>query len=75
MGYDNILTPALDDWIRKAAQPSFSTFKLVVFGLALILMLRFRPEGLFPLSAEREVDPSGPPGGEGTDHALADSPP
>jgi branched-chain amino acid transport system permease protein len=49
MGYDNLLTPAIDDWIQKSgADFKFSTFKLVVFGLALILMMRFRPEGFFP---------------------------
>ena len=49
MGYDNILTPAIDDWIQKTGwELRFSTFKLVVFGLALILMMRFRPEGFFP---------------------------
>jgi len=49
MGYDNILTPAVDEWIQNSgAAWKFSTFKLVVFGLALILMMRFRPEGFFP---------------------------
>jgi len=58
MGYDNILTPALDDWIQKSGTSlRFSTFKLVVFGLALILMMRFRPEGIFPSRrAEQEAD-------------------
>jgi len=58
MGYDNILTPALDDWIQSSGTDMrFSTFKLVVFGLALILMMRFRPEGIFPSRrAEQEVD-------------------
>ena len=58
MGYDNILTPAVDDWIQKSGwEWRFSTFKLVVFGLALILMMRFRPEGIFPSRrAEQEAD-------------------
>jgi len=57
MGYDNLLTPAIDDWIQKSgAEIRFSTFKLVVFGLALILMMRFRPEGFFPSRrAEEDV--------------------
>jgi branched-chain amino acid transport system permease protein len=58
MGYDNILTPELDSWIQKSgAEFRFSNFKLIVFGLALVLMMRFRPEGLFPSRrAEQEVD-------------------
>ena len=49
MGYDNILTPMIDGWIQGSGSDiKFSTFKLVVFGLALILMMRFRPEGFFP---------------------------
>jgi len=49
MGYDNILTPFIDEALQNHNAPfRFSTFKLVVFGLALILMMRFRPEGFFP---------------------------
>lgn len=49
MGYDNILTPYIDEALQNSNAPfRFSTFKLVVFGLALILMMRFRPEGFFP---------------------------
>jgi branched-chain amino acid transport system permease protein len=49
MGYDNILTPLLDGWVQDLGwRFRFSDVKLVVFGLALILMMRFKPEGLFP---------------------------
>ena len=49
MGYDNLVTPAIDELIQGSGSSfRFSTVKLVVFGLALILMMRFRPEGLFP---------------------------
>ena len=49
MGYDNILTPLLDGWIQGWGLAfRFSNVKLIVFGLALILMMRFKPEGLFP---------------------------
>jgi branched-chain amino acid transport system permease protein len=49
LGYDNILTPAIDDLVQKSGTSfRFSNVKLVVFGLALILMMRFRPEGIFP---------------------------
>ncbi|HLY11529.1 MAG TPA: branched-chain amino acid ABC transporter permease [Planctomycetota bacterium] len=59
MGYDNILTPFLDEFAQKthlfrvispdqAQELKFSDFKLVIFGLALVLVMRFRPEGFFP---------------------------
>ncbi len=49
MGYDNVLTPVLDGWIQESGTAfRFSNIKLVVFGLALILMMRFRPQGIFP---------------------------
>jgi len=47
MGYDNILTPILDGWVQGWTI-KFSDVKLIVFGLVLILMMRFKPEGLFP---------------------------
>jgi branched-chain amino acid transport system permease protein len=70
MGYDNIVTPFLDEFVQKTGvfngissllrrdRPLvFSDLKLVVFGLALILMMRFRPEGIFPSRrAEQEVE-------------------
>ena len=49
MGYDNILTPRLDQWIQQTgAHFAFTDIKLVIFGLTLILMMRFRPEGFLP---------------------------
>lgn len=49
MGYEIILTPRLDEWIQKAGSDfRFTDVKLIVFGLALILMMRFRPEGILP---------------------------
>lgn len=49
MGYDNVLTPKLDALIQKSGTSfRFSDVKLIVFGLALVLMMRFRPQGLFP---------------------------
>lgn len=58
VGYDAILTPMLDNWIQQQninpngrSYLKVSGWRLSVFGLALILMMRFRPEGLLP--AER----------------------
>lgn len=49
MGYDNLLTPKLDALIQESGTAfRFSNIKLIVFGLALILMMRFRPQGIFP---------------------------
>jgi branched-chain amino acid transport system permease protein len=64
MSYENLFTPWLDGLIQQyrsrlhlGEEFKFSNFKLVVFGLALVLMMRFRPEGLFPSRrAEQELD-------------------
>lgn len=54
VGFDNILTPMLDrriqHWLPNAESRflSFANWRLMVFGLALIVVMRFRPEGLLP---------------------------
>ncbi|HEY2909893.1 MAG TPA: branched-chain amino acid ABC transporter permease [Gemmataceae bacterium] len=61
LGFDQIATPRLDNWVQKEEMqrqfPAFmqgkayikmSMWKLGTFGMVLILMMRFRPEGLFP---------------------------
>jgi branched-chain amino acid transport system permease protein len=55
IGFDNVLAPALDGFIQRASSSAesnpyltFSNWKLMIFGLALIIMMRFRPEGLLP---------------------------
>jgi branched-chain amino acid transport system permease protein len=55
LGFDNVLAPILDGWIQKSGINasgnlllSFSNWRLMLFGLALILMMRFRPQGLLP---------------------------
>ena len=55
-GYEIILAPILDvklqemaiDPTGKKAYLKFSMWNLMIFGLALILMMRFRPYGLLP---------------------------
>lgn len=74
VGFDNILTPIIDGYIQQqfpnAGGKIFLTFtgwRLAVFGLALILMMRFRPEGLFPSSrVKHELHPD-EAGGNGID--------
>jgi branched-chain amino acid transport system permease protein len=62
IGFDNVVAPILDGLIQAAdinptGNPllTFSNWKLMIFGLALVLMVRFRPEGLLP-SARIEAE-------------------
>ncbi|MGD9721053.1 MAG: branched-chain amino acid ABC transporter permease [Pirellulales bacterium] len=55
VGFDNVVAPVLDGMLQRAnvidaTNPllSFSNWKLMIFGLALVWMVRFRPEGLLP---------------------------
>jgi branched-chain amino acid transport system permease protein len=65
VGYDQILTPLLDNWLQQQKiNPDgkeylkVSGWRLFIFGAALILMMRFRPEGLLPAARQkRELHP------------------
>jgi branched-chain amino acid transport system permease protein len=55
IGYDNILVPMIDQWVQDAGLADrfggvlqISRWNLMLFGLALVLMMRLRPEGLLP---------------------------
>jgi branched-chain amino acid transport system permease protein len=55
VGFDTVLAPWADAWIQQlnvnpsgSSLLSFSGWRLAVFGVALILVMRFRPEGLVP---------------------------
>jgi len=58
LGFDNVLAPLFDDKVQSwlagdggaTASPllTFKNWRYLIFGLALILMMRYRPEGLFP---------------------------
>jgi len=61
IGFDQVLAPRLDNWVqdvdvqrqfpefmRGKAYAKLSMWRLGVFGAVLILMMRFRPEGLLP---------------------------
>ncbi len=61
IGFDSVLAPIVDSLLQRAdlnptGDPTralfltFSNWRLMIFGLALILMMRFRPEGLLPSS-------------------------
>lgn len=50
IGFDRILSPLVDGALPAAVREyfTFANWRLMIFGLALILMMRFRPEGLIP---------------------------
>ncbi|MFM8892095.1 MAG: branched-chain amino acid ABC transporter permease, partial [Planctomycetia bacterium] len=55
VGFDTVLAPWADSWIQQldvnpsgSSLLSFSGWRLAVFGAALVLVMRFRPEGLVP---------------------------
>ena len=55
VGFDTVLAPWADSWIQQmninpsgSSLLSFSGWRLAVFGLALVLVMRYRPEGLVP---------------------------
>jgi branched-chain amino acid transport system permease protein len=75
IGFDSIVTPLLDTQVFQArlapwaidtfnlsaenAALKFSNWRLLVFGIPLILMMRFRPEGLLPAATiKRELHPT-----------------
>jgi branched-chain amino acid transport system permease protein len=66
IGYDQVLTPILDnefqkEWFQGLFPDSMrgkqylkvSGWRLIIFGIALIVMMRFRPEGLLPESRRK----------------------
>ncbi|MBT9555843.1 MAG: branched-chain amino acid ABC transporter permease [Myxococcales bacterium] len=60
LAFDNVLSPMITKWLQgddAAGGPtnvltSFSNWRWIIFGTALVLMMRFRPKGLWPESAE-----------------------
>jgi branched-chain amino acid transport system permease protein len=70
MGFDRILTNVLDNFIQERFDFGAKTYlkvsgwKLIIFGGVLILMMRFRPEGLLPEARHRrELHPEADDGG------------
>jgi branched-chain amino acid transport system permease protein len=67
VGFEYIFSPIVDSYIQKADfNPNgknylkFSNWKLMIFGLALILMMRFRPHGILPerrATEDRKIQP------------------
>jgi branched-chain amino acid transport system permease protein len=64
MGFDRIVTNLLDNFLQEQFDAGAKTYlkvsgwKLIIFGAVLILMMRFRPEGLLPETRhQRELHP------------------
>ena len=60
-GFDGIFAPAADRYIQEwklnpndSPFRNFSSYRLLLFGLALVLVMRFRPEGLWPSRRVRD---------------------
>ncbi len=62
LGFDSIVSPRLDSWLQAQGSPvQLSDWRYLIFGLALILMMRFRPEGLLPsVRLQHELHPEQP---------------
>ena len=78
IGYDQVLTPIMDnelqrpwfqgmfpEWMRGKQYLKVSGWRLLIFGLVLVVMMRFRPAGLLPEARrkhelEAESDPAAP---------------
>ncbi|HVL13723.1 MAG TPA: branched-chain amino acid ABC transporter permease, partial [Gemmata sp.] len=66
IGFDRIVTNILDNWIQEQQggqrvenYMKISGWRLAIFGLVLIVMMRFRPAGLLPEARHaRELDPA-----------------
>lgn len=61
-GYDFIVAPIVDSQLQQAnINPDgkgylrFSMWNLMIYGIALILMMRFRPMGLLPTARDQEA--------------------
>lgn len=65
VGFDNIVSPLLTRWISGTSTDgstnvllTFSNWRWIIFGTALVLMMRFRPAGLWPDRPEASKRPA-----------------
>lgn len=79
LGFDNILAPMLTQALQRLAPMgssnvllTFSNWRWLIFGTVLVLMMRLRPEGLWPASALRKTlhPASTPPAAQGKEVSL-----
>ena len=65
MGFDRIATNILDNFLQEQFDAGAKTYlkvsgwKLIIFGTVLILMMRFRPEGLLPETRHKRESTGG----------------
>jgi branched-chain amino acid transport system permease protein len=58
-GFDQVVSPLVSQLIKRASAgggnvlTDFGNWRLMIFGLAMILTMRFRPEGLWPSARTR----------------------
>jgi len=69
LGFDNVVSPLITQLLQRGAAAgsgnvflTSSSWRWLVFGLVLVLMMRFRPEGLWPSSrVKAELHEEGSP--------------
>ena len=62
IGFDSVISPLITKWLQGDTESTnvmatFANWRWIIFGLALVLMMRFRPDGLFSERSGREVRP------------------
>jgi branched-chain amino acid transport system permease protein len=69
LSFDNMVSPMLTQALQRLAPMgssnvllTFSNWRWLIFGTALVLMMRLRPEGLWPARARRTAPPEDAPG-------------
>jgi branched-chain amino acid transport system permease protein len=83
IGYDQVLTPFLDnefqrewfqgmfpEWMRGKQYLKVSGWRLLIFGVVLIVMMRFRPAGLLPETRRKHEFDAGRSGDSGGGNAT-----
>jgi branched-chain amino acid transport system permease protein len=61
LGFDNVVSPLLTRVLQQAVGGqagnvllTFTNWRWICFGVVLVLMMRFRPEGIWPSQRVRE---------------------
>ncbi len=50
LGFDQILVPVIDDFLQQRQIEKFEMkdWRMLIYGLSLVVTMRFRPEGVLP---------------------------
>jgi branched-chain amino acid transport system permease protein len=73
-GFNQVVLPWLSEWVQRHRQAGAGNvltapdnWKYLIFGLALVLMMRFRPQGIWPARDADDAAPAAPePAATGT---------